>query len=147
MELKGKYSWCLTGTLIQNSEQDLFAIFKFLRVEVFSEESWWNQYIKNAGCLQEKLNVIQTVLRPIVLRRTKKSTSNDGESIIQLTEKIEHVIKPNFSEAEKAIYLKLKNGVRQYFRDSGETQRSYTHVFQILSKLRQFCCHPALIFK
>ena len=34
--LKSKYSWCLTGTLIQNSEQDLFAIFKFLRVEVFS---------------------------------------------------------------------------------------------------------------
>lgn len=76
MNLKSKFSWCLTGTLIQNSEQDLFAIFRFLRVEVFSEEAWWNQYIKNAGCTQAKMNVIQTVLRPIVLRRTKASTSN-----------------------------------------------------------------------
>jgi DNA repair protein RAD5 len=78
MNLKSMYSWCLTGTLIQNSEQDLFAIFKFLRIEVFSEESWWNQYIKNTSCTQAKLNVIQTVLRPIVLRRTKASTSNQG---------------------------------------------------------------------
>jgi DNA repair protein RAD5 len=82
MNLKSKYSWCLTGTLIQNSEQDLFAIFKFLRVEVFSEEAWWNQYIKNTTCTQAKLNVIQTVLRPIVLRRTKASTSNQGEAIL-----------------------------------------------------------------
>jgi DNA repair protein RAD5 len=72
----------------------LFAIFKFLRVEVFSEEPWWNQYIKNAGCKQAKLNIIQTVLRPIVLRRTKASTGQKGEAILQLTKKKTFVIRP-----------------------------------------------------
>ena len=37
VELSSDYVWCLTGTLVQNSISDLFAIFKFLKIEVFSE--------------------------------------------------------------------------------------------------------------
>lgn len=44
------------------------------------------------------MNVIQTVLRPIVLRRTKASTSNEGEAIINLTKKNIHVIRPEFTK-------------------------------------------------
>ena len=36
MSLKSTYRWCLTGTLIQNAEKDLFPILKFLGIEFLS---------------------------------------------------------------------------------------------------------------
>ena len=36
--------------------------------------------------------------------------------------------------------------MKQYFVNNKSDVAKYTHVFQILIKLRQFCCHPALVF-
>lgn len=77
MNLRSAYKWCLTGTLIQNAEKDLFPILKFLGLEFFSEEKWWNQYIKNSVSFQSKLNIIYTILRPILLRRVKNAAIID----------------------------------------------------------------------
>lgn len=63
MKLKAQFKWCITGTLVQNSEKDLFPILKFLEVELFSDETWWNKYIKNSVSFQSKLNIIYTVLK------------------------------------------------------------------------------------
>ena len=76
--LQSEFKWCLTGTLVQNCEEDLFAIFKFLKVEVFSEEYWWNAYIKKCQNEEEKFNTLHTVLRPITLRRTKETKNLNG---------------------------------------------------------------------
>ena len=69
-------------------------------------------YIKNTSSFTQKINVIQTVLRPIVLRRTKQSTSNVGKNILELTKKNVTLIRPSFNEAEKKIYQRLEKGVR-----------------------------------
>lgn len=61
-------------------------------------------YIKNTNSFTQKINVIQTVLRPIVLRRTKQSTSNEGKNILELTKKNVTLVRPSFSEVEKTIY-------------------------------------------
>ena len=102
--------------------------------------------MKNSGSLTSRINIIQTVLRPIVLRRTKASTSNSGESILKLTDRKFNVIYPEFTSKEWVIYKRLESGMREYFQINSE-KREYTHVFQIIGKLRQFCCHPSLIFK
>lgn len=76
--IQTEYRWCLTGTLINNSEEDLFSIFKFLKIDVFSEEYWWNQYIRKQNCQEAKLHILYTILKPILLRRTKQSTLING---------------------------------------------------------------------
>jgi hypothetical protein len=63
-----------------------------------------------------------------------------------LTRKNINIIRPLFTKAEADIYQKLEAGVRKFFKSNVEAGKNYTHVFQILSKLRQFCCHSALIF-
>lgn len=35
--LRGKHRWCLTGTPIQNKEEDLYALFKFLKCRPLDE--------------------------------------------------------------------------------------------------------------
>lgn len=92
MKFKAQFKWCLTGTLVQNSEKDLFPILKFLEVELFSEQKWWNKYIKNSVSFQSKLNILYTVLKEIVLRRTKKNT------LQTLPAKIQHSLRPKFTD-------------------------------------------------
>lgn len=40
-QLNAQYRWCLTGTPIQNSINDLFSILKFLRYSPWCFDEWW----------------------------------------------------------------------------------------------------------
>ncbi|EGC36371.1 hypothetical protein DICPUDRAFT_31970 [Dictyostelium purpureum] len=53
--LHSKIRWCVTGTPIQNKLDDLFSLIHFLRVEPFSNYSWWNQYILKPSKLKDDI--------------------------------------------------------------------------------------------
>lgn len=91
MALEREFSWCLTGTLIQNSEKDLFPILAFLDVEFFGEWKWFKQYVLKSASFQAKLYNLYTIMRPIVLRRTKLTSE------IKLPDKTEHCFVVPFS--------------------------------------------------
>lgn len=46
--LQGEYRWCLTGSPILNDKNELFALCKFLRVNLFSDWDWWYQYLNKS---------------------------------------------------------------------------------------------------
>lgn len=71
--LKAKRRWCLSGTPIQNSIDDLYSYFRFLKYEPYAVyKSFYNtikvQISRNSIQGYKKL---QAVLRTIMLRRTK----------------------------------------------------------------------------
>jgi len=43
--LSATHRWCLTGTPIQNSLQDLYSLFKFLQHQPWAESGWWKRVI------------------------------------------------------------------------------------------------------
>lgn len=47
--LQAERRWCVTGTPIQNSLQDIYALLKFLRHEPWSESAFWKTAITNCG--------------------------------------------------------------------------------------------------
>jgi len=82
--LNAKNRWCMTGTPIQNKLDDLFSLLHFLRIEPWSDYLWWNSYINKPYEKKDPLvfQIIQTIIAPILLRRTKKGKTKDGKSIV-----------------------------------------------------------------
>ncbi|KAM3135575.1 hypothetical protein pb186bvf_012246 [Paramecium bursaria] len=143
--LKTTYKWCLTGTPIQNKHDDLFSLLQFLKVDTFGEYFWWNTYINKEENEEDQQNMLQQILRPIVLRRVK-----DSNTMEQIKEVQEQIIWIKLSDEEKKLYDKLKQGTQSLFSLVNQAEKEghhLVHIFQIINKLRQMCSHPCMALK
>ena len=149
-ELSGKHRWVLTGTPIVNRLEDLFSLVRFLKVEPWSNFSFWKTFITvpfESKDIVRALNVVQTVLEPLVLRRTKDMKTPDGEPLVPLPRKIITVEEIELSKTEREVYDLIFTRAKRAFNESlqaGTLLKSYTTIFAQILRLRQSCCHPVL---
>ncbi|XP_057962777.1 helicase-like transcription factor CHR28 isoform X2 [Malania oleifera] len=147
--LRAKRRWCLSGTPIQNTIDDLYSYFRFLRYDPYAVYKSFYHAIKipisrNSTHGYMKL---QAILRAIMLRRTK-DTLIDGEPVIRLPPKTVHLTKVDFSTEERAFYLKLEAESRSKFKAyaaAGTVNQNYANILLMLLRLRQACDHPLLV--
>lgn len=71
--LRAKMRWCLSGTPIQNSIDDLYSYFRFLRYVPWDVFKKFQHDIKEpiSRNPNEGYKKLQAILKPVVLRRTK----------------------------------------------------------------------------
>lgn len=149
--IAAKHRWVLTGTPIVNRLEDLFSLVHFLRVEPWSNFSFWKTFITVPFESQDHLkalNVVQTVLEPLVLRRTKDMKTPDGEALVPLPPKIVDIERLALSDAERAVYRYIFTRAKRTFAanvEAGTLMKSYTTILAQLSRLRQACNHPDLV--
>jgi len=136
--LKSVRRWCLTGTPIQNSLNDLVSLLGFLRFEPFSSRTIFGQYIskpladdtENGGCRLREL------LRTICLRRDAR--------LLKLPEPQLELVEVTLHQEEKALYDKV---VAQCTREIDEVVSSRAKIkkvgilFRVITKLRRLCNH------
>ncbi|KAJ6915661.1 LOW QUALITY PROTEIN: helicase-like transcription factor CHR28 [Populus alba x Populus x berolinensis] len=147
--LRAKRRWCLSGTPIQNSIDDLYSYFRFLRYDPYAVYKSFYNTIKvpisrNSLHGYKKL---QAVLRAIMLRRTK-ATLIDGQPIIKLPPKSICLTKVDFSTEERAFYTRLEADSRSKFKAyaaAGTVNQNYANILLMLLRLRQACDHPLLV--
>lgn len=153
--LRADRRWCLSGTPIQNSVDDIYSLFLFLRYYIVDTYSEWNKLWKKRlnssipSVRERAFKRFQVVLGTVLLRRTKGDTI-DGVPLLTLPPKNVALRALQFSADERAIYQALENKTRVQFNKyvkAGTVMANLFSVLVLLLRLRQACSHPHLITK
>ena len=158
--MKAKYRWCVTGTIIQNSLDDIFGLLKFLHHEPWCLPGFWKAAISRQMTMEDNLDPdappsgmavaldrIRRMLRPIMIRRTKDSIMSDGKPILTLPPIETKLVQVDLTETEREFYnavLARSMEVFSGFVQAGTAAKSYIQIFSMLQRLRQACDHISL---
>ncbi|KAJ50089.1 SNF2 family DNA or RNA helicase [Clostridium tetanomorphum] len=134
-EIKAKVKFALTGTPIENNLIELWSIFDFIMPGyLYSEETFYEKFL----CGNEKdLENLKKLIKPFILRRTKKEVIKD------LPDKIEKKILVQMTQKQKLIYNAYIKDIREKLKNNSQGK---IEVFSYLTKLRQICLDPSLVF-
>eukprot|EP00980_Cylindrotheca_fusiformis_P027844 scaffold22560_cov135-Cylindrotheca_fusiformis.AAC.55 len=145
--LQAERRWCVSGTIIQNSAEDVYAQLKFLGHEPWHNHGFWTAAISKEENPNVALDRVRQVLAPIMLRRTKQSVDKTGKLILTLPPVETKTIMVEFSPAERQFYDALFTkslSVFEGFIQKGNVSKSWLAIFSLLHRLRQTCDHVAL---
>lgn len=149
LELMAERRWILSGTPIQNSLKDLWTLLSFLKLKPFDVREWWNRVIQRPVTQGDPEGVqnLQALVKAITLRRTKTSKFA-GRPVVELPERKVLIQPITLTEEERQEYdlakMEGKNIIGRYVKE-GTVLTNYADVLAILVRLRQMCCHPALL--
>jgi SNF2 family DNA or RNA helicase len=160
LSIEARHRYCLTGTPINNSLDDLLTLCRFMRVPPYHKAEWWN---KN----RHDERAMRIWRSQFFLRREK--------SILQLCPATEETLHIPFSEDERRVYEEVLRGlVQQYdvcvqrhqqaatpssafpgtrrkppagktgFQREPLNSSQLSHLLVLTLRLRQWCNHPRL---
>ncbi|KAG6000365.1 DNA helicase rad5 [Claviceps lovelessii] len=150
-DISARHRWVLTGTPIVNKLEDLFSLVRFLGVEPWNNFSFWKTFITvpfEAGDFVRALDVVQTVLEPLVMRRTKDMKTPSGQPLVTLPPKQIDIVEVELSKPERDIYDYIFSKAKRTLSknvEAGTVMKAFTTIFAQILRLRQSCCHPILV--
>jgi SWI/SNF-related matrix-associated actin-dependent regulator of chromatin subfamily A3 len=139
---------CLSGTPIQNKLDDIWALFKFLRLAPFDQRETWTKHVLDYAKAGNSLGVVrlQTILKHCTLRRTKDTTNDDGSKILDLPPRKEVIVTLELGEEERKVYDHHFQQGQRSFRESDDAGKvDVVNILQHILRLRQICDHPTLL--
>lgn len=142
--------WALTGTPIVNRLEDLFSLLKYLKVEPWSDFTFFRSFITIPFSNRDPkaIELIQVILASCLIRREKNMKDSDGKSIVNLPKKTVQIVKLEFSPEERQIYNALYNKAKRQFdalSHKGMLLKSFSSILTMLLRLRQAALHPFLV--
>lgn len=144
-KFRGRHHIALTGTPMENRLAELWSIFDFTN----------HGYLGSLGQFQkrfiipiekeekkEKIQQLQSLIRPFLLRRTKK----DEEVALNLPDKLEQKEYIPLTAEQASLYEQLVQDMFAEIEKLSSFERRGL-ILQMLGRLKQLCNHPALYLK
>lgn len=139
-ELDGKFRWCLTGTPIQNTLDDLGSLFAFIRIFPFDRLGVFRKYIsvpfKEGGSARaDGQRALAKLFDAMCVRRTKE--------YLNLAASTETIHLVSLSPGERTQYNKTKSNMDRALRNlAGDYgSRNKFSLFHAQLQLRLLCNH------
>ncbi|WP_377889860.1 DEAD/DEAH box helicase [Alkalihalobacillus sp. R86527] len=133
--LRAKKRFALSGTPIENSLDELWALFHSIMPGFFPDLSSFKKLPHEQ---------VSRMVRPFILRRVKQDV------LKELPDKIETVQVSELTKQQKELYIGYLHRIQQETKESiaGEGfQRNRMKILAGLTRLRQLCCHPSLFLE
>ncbi|KAK4871988.1 hypothetical protein RN001_016112 [Aquatica leii] len=146
----------LSGTPIQNSMAELWALLHFIMPTLFDSHEEFNEWFSKdieshaenkTGIDEKHLSRLHMILKPFMLRRIKKDVENE------LSDKIEVMVYCPLTTRQKLLYMALKQKIRiedllHYTvggGDSHSVDKNFTsNLMNLVMQFRKVCNHPEL---
>lgn len=137
LEFSTKNKLLITGTPLQNSVEELWALLHFLDPNKFRSKDEFVQNYKNLSSFDEmELANLHTELRPHILRRVIKDVEKS------LPPKIERILRVEMSPLQKQYYKWI---LERNFQDLNKGVRgNQVSLLNIVVELKKCCNHPFL---
>uniref|UniRef100_A0AAQ5XZS2 Chromatin-remodeling ATPase INO80 n=1 Tax=Amphiprion ocellaris TaxID=80972 RepID=A0AAQ5XZS2_AMPOC len=143
----------LTGTPIQNTMAELWALLHFIMPTLFDSHEEFNEWFskdieshaENKSAIDEnQLSRLHMILKPFMLRRIKKDVENE------LSDKIEILTYCKLTSRQRLLYQALRNkiSIEDLLQSSmGTAQQAHSTTSSLMNLVMQFrkvCNHPDL---
>ncbi|XP_057370086.1 chromatin-remodeling ATPase INO80-like [Daphnia carinata] len=142
----------LSGTPIQNSMAELWALLHFIMPTLFDSHEEFNEWFSKdieshaenkTGIDEKHLSRLHMILKPFMLRRVKKDVENE------LSDKIEIMMYCPLTNRQRMLYQALKRKISiddlLYTGGSSATaQNATTTLMNLVMQFRKVCNHPEL---
>ena len=141
LALKAQHRLALSGTPIENRLLDLWSIMAFAMPGVLGTRAQFTRSFDQKNDPLARLRLSARV-RPFLLRRTK------GEVAKDLPDRIEEDLVCEMDGLQATLYrAELKRARQQLLKlkTSRELDQARFNILTSLLRLRQICCHPALV--
>ncbi|KAJ8923687.1 hypothetical protein NQ315_010268 [Exocentrus adspersus] len=146
----------LSGTPIQNSMAELWALLHFIMPTLFDSHEEFNEWFSKdieshaenkTGIDEKHLSRLHMILKPFMLRRIKKDVENE------LSDKIEVMVYCPLTTRQNLLYLALKQKIKiedllHYTVGGGDSHmvdKNFTsNLMNLVMQFRKVCNHPEL---
>lgn len=146
-ELHANTKIALTGTPLENSVTELWSIFDFIMPGYLANSMNFNKKYNVKEVDENSLKSLDSLnkqIKPFILRRKKKDV------VKELPDKIENNIYIELNPEQKKLYVaqleKTKKEMDDIIASDGFETGNFK-ILQLLTKLRQLCIDPAIIYE
>lgn len=142
--INSEVRFALTGTPIENSLAELWSAFDFIMPGyLFNYAHFKNTFeIPIAGKNDnEAVKALQSSIAPFILRRLKKDVLNE------LPDKTETVLTTVMENEQRKLYAANVSALQKGVKNGlGSDKTDRVKILAALTRLRELCCDPALVY-
>lgn len=144
--IRSRIRFAMTGTPIENRLSDLWSIFDFIMPGYLYSYPKFCEEIERPISAEKNETVtarLKAMVAPFLLRRKKENVLKD------LPPRLEQPMYVSMSAEQEKLYRALEDRLALKLSDTSDTdfQREQIQLLAELTRMRQICCSPSLVYE